>query len=328
MIEERFSNKTIFITGVCGSIGAELLKQISLSKPKKIIGIDNNESALFFLKNEYTNYDNVVLLHCDILNKNRLEKLLINVDYVLHTAAKKHVIISEENPIETVNTNIIGLQNLIDSSIRNKVKRFIFTSSDKAVGPTNVMGATKLIGERQIIEASENNCDTIFAITRFGNVLGSNGSVIPIFKKQIEANLDLTLTHKDMSRFIMTNRQAVDLVIESLFLAKGGEVFVTKMNVLKIADLAKAMIELSNKNLSIVSIGTKKGEKLYEELSSIEEANKTLEIENFFVIVNTPHENSKYSENQKTTNKVYVSNNEQEMTISEIKDFLVNNQLL
>lgn len=329
-MSSRFKDKNVLITGVCGSVGSETLKQILEENPNQIIGIDNNESALFFLKEEYKHLSNVKLVQCDLFNKNSLVSLLKDVHFVFHTAAKKHVILSEDAPMEAVNTNIIGLQNLIEAAAANQVEKMLFTSSDKAVGPTNVMGATKLIGERLMLAAHDTFGaeKTIFTSTRFGNVLGSNGSVIPIFNSQISQNKSITVTDERMSRFIMTLEQAVKLVVDSLFLSKGGEIFVTKMPVIKIADLATAMFNIANKKPNVKIIGVKKGEKLFEELISEEEANRTLELANFFIVLPSLNQvHIVYDVHQKLVSKVYQSDKEENMTVGEIQQYLLVNNL-
>ena len=327
-MSNRFKNKHVLITGVCGSVGSELLKQVLSERPASITGIDHNESALFFLKEEYKHLKNIRLVQCDLGNKPGLVSLFAGIHFVFHTAAKKHVILSEEAPMEAIHTNIIGLQHVIEAAAINKVERLLFTSSDKAVGPTNVMGASKLIGERLMLAAQDNTGNTIFASTRFGNVLGSNGSVIPIFKKQIAANKPVSITDNRMSRFIMTLEEAVKLVIDSLFLARGGEIFVTKMPVIKIADLASAMFAIAGKKPVIEVIGVKKGEKLYEELISEEEANRTLELTDFFIVLPTKEKNRiLYSKNQQLVIKVYQSNKEKPLTVAELKQYLLKNKL-
>ena len=182
---------------------------------------------------------------------------MAGINLVFHTAAFKHVILCERSPFEAVQTNIIGIQNIIQAAIANQVARLIFTSSDKAVNPTNVMGTSKLMGERLMTAANGNACGNcqIFASTRFGNVLGSRGSVIPIFREQIKMGGPVTLTDPEMTRFIMSIKQAVQLVIDSAFLAQGGEVFVTKMPVIRIQDLAEVMINELAPNFQPVRVG-------------------------------------------------------------------------
>lgn len=283
-------DKRVLITGVCGTIGKELLRQVVEKGVHEIIAIDNNETELFFLDEEYRNFPNVHVYLGDLRDKDKLVRKMQGVNVVLHAAALKHVILCEKTPRDAIQTNILGTQNVIDAAIANNVERVIFTSSDKAVNPTNVMGTTKLMGERLMTAANAHRRtgDPIFSSTRFGNVLGSRGSVVPLFRAQIAANGPVTLTDSEMTRFIMTTEQAVSLVLDSVFLACGGEVFVTKMPVARIKDLAEVMIEELAPNPATVKIkviGSKPGEKLYEELMNDEETRRTLEVDGYFVVL-------------------------------------------
>ncbi len=283
----------MLITGVCGTIGKELLHQILEYEPAEVIGLDNNESELFFLTIMYKEKKNVHLFLGDIRDPSKLERKFKGVDIVFHTAAYKHVELCEQAPRDAVQTNIIGTQNVIDAALANSVGKVIFTSSDKAVNPTNVMGTSKLMGERLMTAANAvlRGAGTIFTSTRFGNVLGSRGSVIPLFKKQIADGGPVTLTDPAMTRFIMTLNKAVLLVVESSVMARGGEVFITKMPIIRIKDLAELMIEelaptygFSPEEISLEVTGAKPGEKLYEELINDEEVRRTVELDNFFAV--------------------------------------------
>ncbi|MCK4791004.1 MAG: SDR family NAD(P)-dependent oxidoreductase [Desulfobacteraceae bacterium] len=294
MKHDLWKNSAVLITGVCGTIGRELLSQVVEREPKEIIGIDNNESELFFLEEEYKGIDNVHLYVGDIRDRDDLSNKMSGIDIVLHAAAFKHVILCEKSPQSAVQTNILGTQNVIDAALVNSVKRVLFTSSDKSVNPTNVMGTSKLMGERLMTAANAHRRKNgpIFASTRFGNVLGSRGSVIPLFKRQIAAGGPVTLTDPSMTRFIMTLREAVCLVMDSVFMTKGGEVFVTKMVVVRIATLAEVMIEeiapqhgFDPSDIEIKVIGAKAGEKLYEELMNDEETRRTVELKDYFSIL-------------------------------------------
>ncbi|WP_119166694.1 SDR family NAD(P)-dependent oxidoreductase [Algihabitans albus] len=290
-----WKGKSVLITGVCGTVGVELLHQLRNAGCERIVGIDNNESELFFLSQHYSDRDDVRLFLGDLRDRDKLMRKMRDIDVVLHAAALKHVLLCEESPRDAVHTNITGMINLIDAAEANGVDRVLFTSSDKAVNPTNVMGTTKLMGERLITAANADRrreSDTIMASTRFGNVLGSRGSVVPLFARQIVAGGPVTLTDPEMTRFIMTLREAVHLVIESAFLAKGGEVFVTKMPVARITDLAAVMIEelaprcgRDPAEITVKTIGVKPGEKLYEELLNDEEIRRTVELERFFTVL-------------------------------------------
>jgi FlaA1/EpsC-like NDP-sugar epimerase len=296
-------DKRVFITGVCGTIGRELLRQVLLHQPREIVGIDNNEAELFFLIESYRSHANVHLYLGDVRDREKMRSVLAGMDIVLHSAALKHVVLCEESPSDAVQTNILGTQNIIDAAQVGGAERVIFTSSDKAVNPTNVMGTTKLMGERIITAANahKRTGGPVFFSSRFGNVLGSRGSVVPLFRRQIAAGGPVTITHPDMTRFIMTLENAVALVMDSVFLAKGGEVFVTKMPVARISDLAAILIEelaprLGHRAHDIETriIGTKPGEKLYEELVNEEEIRRTVDVGHYFVV--TPAFRSVYND--------------------------------
>ena len=335
-----FNGKSIFVTGSCGTIGAELVAQLLSNpkyNPKELIGIDNNESALFFQDQLYLDDSRASFFVTDIRDKDELSNRMKGVDIVIHAAAFKHVILCERSPEQAVQTNINGVQNVIAAASLNDVEIVIFTSSDKAVNPTNVMGTTKLMGERLMTAAnsSKRENDPIFASTRFGNVLGSSGSVIPIFRNQISNGGPVTLTDKNMTRFVMSVEEAVELVLNSVMEAKGGEVFVTKMPVMKIEDLAIAMIEeLSPNEIEVTEIGSKPGEKLYEELMSDEETRRTIELDKFFSVL--PAFRGIYSDIDYNYSTIvselvedpYVSEQQTSLTVEEVKDFLRNNKLL
>ena len=285
--------KKILITGCCGTIGRSLIKRLVSDKKNTLICIDNNEGSLFELINMYRG-KKIKFLYCDIRDKSKLNEIMSNVNVCFHTAALKHVSLCEDSPLDAIKTNIIGINNLIDVSISNKIDKFIFTSSDKSVNPTNVMGTTKLMGEKLVTAANfiENNKKTIFTSVRFGNVIGSSGSVVPIFYNQIINNKKITITDKNMTRFLMGLNDAVSLILDSEKYARGGEIFISKMPSTNIYDLALCMIEIMNKknkikysNNKIEYIGIRTGEKLYEELINSEEVNRTFISSKFFVVL-------------------------------------------
>ena len=336
--------KGILVTGACGTIGQELVRQLLEEfDVGELTGIDNNESELFFLEQRFQALNNAHFFLADVRDGQKLSRMMRNVSVVFHTAAYKHVILCERSPFEAVQTNIIGIQNLINAAIENQVEKVIFTSSDKAVNPTNVMGTSKLMGERLITAANSNGMGNgpVFASTRFGNVLGSRGSVIPIFREQIRKGGPVTLTDEKMTRFIMSIREAVRLVVDSAVLAKGGEVFVTKMPVIRIIDLAKVMIqELAPhyghepEKIGIEIIGTKPGEKMYEELMSHEETSRSKELPLYFAVIPAwkgLYKSIDHSYPEVVSDVVtnpYHSGNEIPLTLDELKSFLNENHLL
>jgi len=274
-IGKQLKNKCILISGAAGSIGSEIVRQVIQYDPKKVIMLDQAESALYELEMELSvskKSDCVEIVIGDICNEQRMRKLFetIEADIVFHAAAYKHVPLMENNPFEAVRTNVYGTKTLVDLSSEFKVNTFVMVSTDKAVNPTNVMGASKRVAE--IYAQSFNGIsETKFITTRFGNVLGSNGSVIPLFKKQIEKGGPVTVTDPEITRFFMTIPEACQLVLEAGSAGKGGEIFIFNMGQsIKIKDLATEMIRLSgfevDKDIQIVYTGLRPGEKLYEEL--------------------------------------------------------------
>ncbi|KJR41105.1 polysaccharide biosynthesis protein CapD [Candidatus Magnetoovum chiemensis] len=342
-IETFYKDKKILITGAAGTIGQELVRQLYELKAGQLRLMDINETDTFFLMEEYKE-SSVYCFLGSVRDLNKLDRLAKGIDIIIHTAAYKHVILSEYNPFDVVQTNIIGVENVIRAAINNNVPYVIFTSSDKAVNPTNVMGTSKLMGERLITAANAvKDSDTIFTSARFGNVIGSKGSVVPLFVKQIKNGGPLTLTDKKMSRFIMTTEEAARLVLKSLLIAKGGEVFITKMPVVRIQDLADVLIEMlaprygyNPSDVKIIEIGAKPGEKLYEELISEEEVHRSIELEEAFFVV-TPafkaiYEKISYIYTHVSSSippkRAYVSASEQAMDKPSIKKYLSVNKVL
>lgn len=289
-----WNGRRVLITGVVGTVGQELLDQVLRYEPEEVIGIDNNESGVFFLSERHRHDGRVRLALGDIRDREKLMRKTQGVDVVLHAAALKHVTACEQEPTDAVQTNVLGTQNVIDAAHQNGVGRVLYTSTDKAVNPTNVMGTSKLMAERLVTAAHAHSREgtSVLASTRFGNVLGSRGSVIPLFAQQIKAGGPVTLTHQEMTRFIMTLEQAVRLVLDSVWLAQGGEVFVTKMPAIRIQDLAEVLVEelapvhgRDPSDVEVAVVGPKPGEKLYEELMNGEEARRTVELKDHFSIL-------------------------------------------
>ena len=280
-ISEYITDKVILVTGGGGSIGTELCRQIASFNPKHLIILDNYENNAYEiqqeLKRKYKTELNLSTIIASVREEVRLEEIfkMYRPEVVFHAAAHKHVPLMEDSPSEAIKNNIFGTLNVAKLSDKYKVKRFVLISTDKAVNPTNIMGATKRAAE-MIIQMMNNKSESEFVAVRFGNVLGSNGSVIPLFKNQIEEGGPVTITHPDIIRYFMTIPEAVQLVIQAGAMAKGGEIFILDMGApVKIADLAKNLITLSglepDVDIKIEYTGLRPGEKLYEELLMSEE---------------------------------------------------------
>jgi FlaA1/EpsC-like NDP-sugar epimerase len=298
-ISAELTGKVILVTGAAGSIGSGLVKQIGNYEPKTIVLLDQAESALYDLQQELHSKGNLFpfdIVIGDIRNYDRLKRVFdfYKPEYVFHAAAYKHVPLMENNPSEAVLTNVKGSKNLVDLALEYDVQKFVMISTDKAVNPTNVMGASKRVAE--IYAQTKNQLGkTRFVTTRFGNVLGSNGSVIPLFQKQIEQGGPLTITDERITRFFMTIPEACQLVLEAGSMGQGGEIFVFDMGKsVKIIDLAKKMIQLSGlelgKDIEIKVTGLRPGEKLYEELLASEE--NTIPTHNPQILIAKTKENS------------------------------------
>lgn len=273
-VAKDFLEKTIMVTGGAGSIGSELVRQICRYRYQKLIVLDQAESALYDLQQDLkqSGFTNFIPIVGDIRDEKKIQTYFddFKPDIIFHAAAYKHVPLMESNPYEAIRVNIIGTKSLVDLADKFNVKKFVFVSTDKAVNPTNIMGATKRAAE-MYISCKNQFSKTKYVITRFGNVLGSNGSVIPLFKKQIEKGGPLTVTHEEITRFFMTIPEASQLVLQAGTMGEGGEIFIFDMGEsVKIIDLAKNMIRLSGlhypEDINIKITGLRPGEKLYEEL--------------------------------------------------------------
>jgi len=275
-LKRELEGKSVMISGAAGSIGSELARQVILYKPKLVVLLDQAESALFEVINDLSVNSTgvrVVPIIADVTDFSRIE-LLFDVyrpDIILHAAAYKHVPLMEHNPSEAVRCNVFGTKNIADLAVKFGVEKFVMISTDKAVNPTSVMGASKRIAEIYVQSLSIQGSATSFITTRFGNVLGSNGSVIPLFKKQIEKRQPITVTHPEVTRYFMTIPEACQLVLEAGSMGNGGEIYIFDMGKsIKVVDLAKKMIQLSglelDRDIEIKYTGLRPGEKLYEEL--------------------------------------------------------------
>jgi FlaA1/EpsC-like NDP-sugar epimerase len=288
-IGQQLNGKVVMVTGAAGSIGSEIVNQLCKFKIKKIIAVDSSEESLYQLDSriaenlQNVNRKNIEIVVADITNLERMKGLFerFQPEMVYHAAAYKHVPLMENNPSEAIKTNVKGTMTIANLSVEFGVEKFVMVSTDKAVNPTNVMGASKRIAEIYVQSLSNsikqnNSSKTKFITTRFGNVLGSSGSVIPRFRKQIEAGGPITVTHPEITRYFMTIPEACQLVLEAGYMGNGGEIYVFDMGKsVKIIDLAKKMIRLSGftlgKDIQIVYTGLRPGEKIYEELLNDQE---------------------------------------------------------
>ncbi|MCK4270314.1 MAG: polysaccharide biosynthesis protein [Methanogenium sp.] len=290
-----YKGKTILVTGGAGSIGSEIVRKLSTLEPSVIRAFDNDETALFNLTSQLDDKQLIVRpLYGDIGDENRLEMAMEGVDIVFHAAAMKHVTICEYNPFEAVKTNVIGTQNVITAALNQNVDKFILISTDKAVNPLNVMGTTKQLAEKLTISSNHYRGlkRTKLSCVRFGNVLNSRGSVVPIFLEQIKRGGPVTVTNPDMTRFMMTIPDAVDFILHSASISMGREIFIKKMKAVRISDLAEAMIEYfapkyeyKADEIKIEVVGDRDGEKMHEELFSANEVKNVYEDNESYVVL-------------------------------------------
>ena len=286
------AGKNVLITGGAGSVGSILTRRILKRDPNVVRILDKSEPGLAALKKTLDD-DRCRFLSGNIRDKDRLRRAIDNIDIVIHTAAMKHVDICEYNPFEAVQTNVVGLQNLIEVAIDAGVERFVFTSSDKAAHPANTMGTTKLLGEKLVTAANKysGENDIRLASVRFGNVINSSHSVIPIFKEQIQKGGPVTLTDPKMTRFFLTNDDVASLVIDAMEHTEGGEVFLRKMDAIRIEDLAEAMIEVfgpqygyESSEIDVTMTGRRVAETFDEKILTEREAIRTIENDLLYAI--------------------------------------------
>ena len=310
-------DKKIIITGGTGSIGSEIIIQLLTLGINNLFLIDNSEFGHYYLKIKLKRLFptiNIKFFLRDIRDKDEINKIfsVVKPEIVFHVAAYKHVPIMEDNPYEAISTNVIGVKNIVDLSIKYNVEKFLFVSTDKAVNPTNIMGASKRISELYVLQC-EKNSKTNFVITRFGNVLGSSGSVIPVFIDNINNNCNLELTHKYITRYFMSISEAASLVIKAVTIGNGGEILLFDMGKpVKIIDLAKKILNLSSKKLSINVTGLRPGEKLYEELLCNEEEILPTNEKNIMLLKNN-EESSNFNNNYNKLINKYNNMSEKEL---------------
>jgi len=332
-------SKKILLTGGTGSVGQAIAREILRHNPAVLRILDVDETREFEMSKDLKDYSNVRFLLGDIRDKDRLSRAMEDIDIVFHLASLKHVLACEYNPFEAVKTNVFGTQNLIDVALEEETDKVIFASSDKAVNPCNVMGATKLLAERLITAANyyKGWRKTVFCSVRFGNVLGSRGSIIPLFKDQIRNGGPITLTDERMTRFVMSMSQASGLLFKAAEMAQGGEVFVPKMKSVRILDLANVIVEeLCGRDadgIRIKVVGREPGEKLFEEIMMQSEAERSLETEEMFIVLPEITEYSRietfqYPNAEPTKLRGYRSEDAEVLSKQEIKDMLRKENLL
>lgn len=322
---EAIRGKQILVTGGCGSIGSQITKRALDLGADTVRVLENNESGLFKLQQEIDDTSRLRTLLGDIRDRDRLRLALEDIDIVFHAAALKHVELNEYNPFEAIQTNVQGTQNLVRAALEEEVESFIAISTDKASNPTSVMGATKLLSERLVIAANayKGHRNTEFSCVRFGNVLGSSGSVVPLFYDQIQSGGPVTVTDPQMTRFLMPIEEAVDLVFSANERMSGGEVFVLKMPTFDVGTLAETMIDAYSPNTSddinIEIIGPRPGERMHEKLISKDELQNAAELKDMFVIYpEIDLEDCEHREKTTSLTSEYTSANEEPMSGDEL----------
>ena len=327
-----FKNKTILVTGGTGSFGKKIIKKILNNyKPKKIIIYSRDELKQYLLQKDLIKFKKCLRFFIgDVRDLPRLKKSFNDVDYVIHAAALKHVPVAEYNPFEAVKTNIIGTQNVVDAAIEMGVEKVIALSTDKASSPVNLYGATKLTADKLVVAGNyhKGSTNTKLSVVRYGNVFGSRGSIVPYLLGH-KKNIEFPITHIDMTRFSITLNQGVEFVLNSLKDMWGGEIFVPKISSYKLIDLVSAL----SGNIKTKIVGIRPGEKIHEEMISVNDANNTLEFKNSYVICPSPEfiywklRNFKKKFNGKLCKQgfSYSSNNNKFLTIKEIQEIFKNN---
>ena len=319
------TKKSILVTGGTGSIGTALVKKAINDNSKLIRVFSNDENGLYEMETEYGINKNIEYVVGDIQNQEIVSEIVKGIDIVFHAAALKHVDRCELNPLETINVNITGTKNIAKAAKKENIQKMIFISTDKAVNPIGVMGATKLLGEKLVSAEASHKSNTVFASVRFGNVFQTRGSILPRIEKQISKGGPITLTNPEMKRFFMTKDDAINLIISAATLAKGGETFVLKMPLIKLDDLFESMKEiLSSKynytpsQIKTKIIGTRPGEKLIEYLLTQFEMENVYETKNFFIIPSLNLSTKNYPNAKKVKNSKFYFENVKTLSKQEI----------
>jgi UDP-N-acetylglucosamine 4,6-dehydratase len=329
LAKSDFEGKRILVVGGTGSIGSALTRAILPLRPAVVRVLSNDENGLFEMERELGERPDLRFLLGDVRDRERLQFATRDIDIVFHAAALKHVPISEYNPFEVVRTNVIGTQNLLEASIWAKVEKFIFISTDKAVNPASTLGASKLLCEKLVLDAASYRGPKLsaFSCVRFGNVLGTRGSVWHVFTPQISEGGPVTVTDKAMTRFVMLPDEAVALLLKAAELARGGEIFVLKMDGARISDLALAMIEelaprcgRNAKDIRIEEIGTRPGEKMHEDLMTEEEASRSLDEGELYAILPSTSDPTAYKGFKPAQLPSYSSNDVRMLSVAELRE--------
>ena len=326
--KQYFKNKDILVTGGCGSIGSALVRKLTEFDVKRIRVFDNDEFGLFKLDSELGDTNKIRILVGDVRDEKRLEMAIRDVDIVYHIAALKHVPLCEYNPYEAVETNVKGTQNVVDVARNAKVEKVIFVSTDKAVNPINTMGATKMLAEKLVLNAPLGNDKVIFSCVRFGNVLKTRGSFLLTLYDQIKSGQDITITSLDMVRFFITIEKATELILKATIVAKGREIFIFKMDAIRIIDLVDAMLlefspfPLDEARKRIKIVGKRVGEKISESLLTENELEYVYDSNDMLILnspIDVPHFVNEKIIPSKISRAVYEANEANPLDINELR---------
>ncbi len=316
-MKNLFKDKKILITGATGSIGKSVLLRLLKTKCKVIRAMSNDENSLFELselvkKNSYTNLDKYMrsnrirYIQGDVSDINRCISASEDIDIIIHAAAMKHVPFCEYNPLEATKVNVVGTENMVTAALKNNISKFIMVSTDKVVNPTSVLGATKLLAERIVVNANLNKGrkKTTFSCVRFGNVIGTRGSILPFFISQAKSSNKITVTTNNMTRYFMTINHAVDVILYAITNMSGGEIFIpNNLKKFKIRDLAEVIKKRTKKNIKIALIGRRDGEKEHESLFTDIERENIKVLGNYYIICNKPNKKKFFPKNEKNISK-------------------------
>jgi len=339
-MENIFKNKNILVTGGTGSIGSVVVNELIKKKCKVIRILSNDENGLYNFSLNLSNSNKlnffqsmksnkIRFIYGDVTDQKRMISICENIDYIIHAAALKHVPICEYNPYEATKVNVVGTENLIQAALKNNVSKFILISTDKVVDPTTCLGATKLLAERITLNSNlvKGNKKTIFSVVRFGNIIGSRGSVLPQFISQIKNNKNLTVTHKMTSRYFVTIKEAVNCIITTLDKMKGGEIFIPKnVRSIRIYELANTIIEFFKKSKIHIKItGLRPSEKLHEKIISDHEKENIKELNNVYILDSQKKHQIKNNNKKKD---YFSSENLEFLSRKDLLKYLVNNKLL